>query len=213
MNQKAQFLQAMHFRRACKLFDTQKKITPEDQKYILEVGRLSPSSRGLEQWGFIVLQSEEMKQKLQLACLNQPQVGTACFNMIILAKIADLHPESTYIDKIFSQRFGNEKENRKERYHLFYNSVEDIKLWSISQCYIAATNMMTAAAFIGIDSCPIGGFESEKVRALLNTTEIKTKEINIEGKEIALILCFGYRAKEPWPRNRLPFEEIVKFID
>ncbi|MBI2151663.1 NAD(P)H-dependent oxidoreductase [Candidatus Woesearchaeota archaeon] len=201
-SKKIEFLQAMNFRHACKLFDAKKSIKETDRDYILEVGRLSPSSRGLEPWDFYVLQSAEMKQKLQLACLNQPQVGTASFNVVILAKIKDLHPDSKYMEKML-ERFGVNKEQKTIAYREFYGQVADVKLWCMNQCFIAAANMMTAAAFIGIDSCPIGGFEADKVKSILK----------LKDPEIALIVCFGYRVKEARVKNRRAFEEVVKFVD
>lgn len=47
MNTKTQFLDAMQFRHACKLF-TDQKISKEDLRFILEAGRVSPSSFGVE---------------------------------------------------------------------------------------------------------------------------------------------------------------------
>ncbi len=80
----------------------------------------------------------------------------------------------------------------------------DITQWSITQCHIAAANMMTVAALIGIDSCPIGGFEAEKVREVLS--------YNSNEYEIALIISFGYR-KNPQPeKQRLSFNEIVEYL-
>ena len=50
------FLEAMNFRHACKLFDETKKIPQATLENILEVGRLSPSSFGMEPWKFLVVQ-------------------------------------------------------------------------------------------------------------------------------------------------------------
>ncbi|MBS3123903.1 NAD(P)H-dependent oxidoreductase [Candidatus Woesearchaeota archaeon] len=201
-DKQTEFIQAMNFRHACKLFDTLKIINEEDRDYILEVGRLSPSSRGLEPWDFLVIQSMEMKQKLQLACLNQPQVGTASFNIVILAKTKDLHPGSPYMNTML-ERFGVNKEQKTIAYREFYERVADVKLWCMNQCFISAANMMTAAAFIGIDSCPIGGFEEDKVKSLFK----------LKDEDVALIICFGYRAKEQRSKYRRVFEDVVKFVD
>ena len=40
--------------------------------------------------------------------------------------------------------------------------------WASKQTYIALGNMMTAAAQIGIDSCPIEGFDIQKMNQLLD---------------------------------------------
>lgn len=41
---KQEILDAFHFRHACKQYDPTKKISAEDFDFILETGRLSPSS-------------------------------------------------------------------------------------------------------------------------------------------------------------------------
>ena len=55
-------MEAFHFRHACKEFDPMHKISEEDFKFILETGRLSPSSFGYEPWKFIVVQNKELRE-------------------------------------------------------------------------------------------------------------------------------------------------------
>jgi len=62
---------------------------------------------------------------------------------------------------------------------------------------------MSAAASIGIDSCPIEGFEYQKVDALLG--------IDTSVYQSALVIPFGYRAAEQRGKHRLSFEEVVEF--
>ena len=64
---------------------------------------------------------------------------------------------------------------------------------------------MTAAAFAGIDSCPIEGFEKAKVEEILGLDSSKY--------QVAMVLPFGYRINEQSEQLRLPFEEVVEFID
>lgn len=59
---KESFLNAMKFRHACKVFDEDKKIPDEDFEYILETGRLSPSSFGFEPWQFLVVQNKNLRE-------------------------------------------------------------------------------------------------------------------------------------------------------
>lgn len=61
---KEQILAAYRFRHACKEFDSEKKISDADFQFILETGRLSPSSFGFEPWKFIVLQNPRIREKL-----------------------------------------------------------------------------------------------------------------------------------------------------
>ncbi|WP_235550197.1 nitroreductase family protein, partial [Paenibacillus sp. Soil724D2] len=64
-SKKQEILKAYQFRRACKAFDTNKKITDEDFHFILETGRLSPSSFGFEPWKFVVIQNAALREKLK----------------------------------------------------------------------------------------------------------------------------------------------------
>jgi len=65
------FTKAMEFRHACKEFNESKKIDDETMHYILEAGRKSPSSFGMEGWKFLVITNEELKVKLRPACWNK----------------------------------------------------------------------------------------------------------------------------------------------
>lgn len=201
---KNRFLDAMNFRHACREFDTAKTVSEEEINYILEAGRLSPSSMGMEQWHFLVARGETMKKKLHDACKDQKQVAQASAIVVILAKTADIHPDAPRFREILHQRFGELWEKRLAYYRDYYNSI-NAKEWSVAQCHLAAANMMTAAAFIGIDSCPIGAFKPEKLMETVGADSSKYVP--------ALVIAFGHRAKEPKPRNRLPFDEVVTRLD
>ena len=62
------FMEAMDFRHACKIFDETKKVSDENINYILEAGRKSPSSFGMEPWKFLVITNEELKAKIRPFC-------------------------------------------------------------------------------------------------------------------------------------------------
>lgn len=201
----------MAFRHACKIFDESKKISDEDIDFILEVGRTSPSSFGMEAWKFLVITNEELKAKLRPACWDQVQITSCSHLVIVLAGIDSLKPESGEVEKRFSRR-DMPKENLEFYLGLYASHLEktlssddNIYSWSAKQTYTAAANMMTgAAATIGIDSCPIEGFEKEKVEDILSLDTAKY--------QVALVLPFGYRLNEQSQQLRLPFEEVVEFI-
>ena len=98
------FMEAMDFRHACKVFDDTKKINDEDLKYILEIGRKSPSSFGMEPWKFLVITNDELREKIRPLCWNQPQITTSSHLVIILATIEDVKPESGTPLRKFSRR-------------------------------------------------------------------------------------------------------------
>ena len=76
--------------------------------------------------------------------------------------------------------------------------------WSAKQTYLAAMQMMLAAATLEIDSCPIEGFERESVEQLLG---IDTKKYRV-----SLLLPFGYRIYPQQEHLRRDFDDVVEFI-
>ena len=200
---KQEILDILHRRYACHSFLSDKIIPDSDLEFILETGRLSPSSFGLEQWKFIVVSQAETKAVLQKACFNQPQVGNASHVVVILAKVADLAPDTDYVRALLTREYpGNALQPALENYRQFHD-MTDVPAWSITQCHIAAANMMTAAAAIGIDTCAIGGFMSGEVKTILG----------LDGNryEIALILPLGYCAEPAPEKQRLPLAELVEY--
>lgn len=71
------FLEAMRFRHACKIFDENKKIDEDKFLDILESGRLSPSSMGMEPTRFVIIENTQLKEKLRILCWNQVQITSA----------------------------------------------------------------------------------------------------------------------------------------
>jgi len=203
-------MEAMDFRHACKVFDDTKKISDEDMHTILEVGRKSPSSFGMEPWKFLVITNEALKAKLRPMCWDQPQITTCSHLVIVLAAIENVKVESGVPKQRFLRR---EMPSEKLDFYLtlYARHLEEtlscdknILAWTAKQTYIAAGNMMSAAAFMGIDSCPIEGFEKEKVEEILN---LDTKKY-----QVSLVLPFGYRLNAQSEQLRVPFEEVIQFI-
>ncbi len=198
-----EFMRLLQFRHACKLFDAKRPLARADLDYILEAGRLSPSSLGLEPWRFIVVEDHALRRHLRPACWNQSQITTAGAVIVILALKSELRPESGYAARMLRRLVHSEAE--LEEAMQIYHGIphEGLVAWSVAQCHIAAADMMLAAAALGIDSCPMGGFEPEAVAEVLG--------IDTARYEIALLLALGYRAQPQPPRHRLPLADLVQY--
>ncbi len=202
------FMEAMQARHAAKRFDPDRKIPKEHLEKILEIGRLSPSSFGMEPWRFLVIRDENLKAALRPVCWNQPQITECSDLLVIKALVGPLAPGGDYPRAMLSRR--DLPREMIEAYWKKYDAFsterfrsEGLGCWSTKQCYIAAGNMMTGAMTMGIDSCAIEGFEKEKVERIL--------QIDVAKETLALIVAFGYRIKEAPEKVRLPLEEIVEF--
>jgi len=209
-NMKNHFTNATKFRHACKVFDETKTISDDDMHFILEAGRTSPSSFGMEGWKFLVITNEALKAKLRPACWDQVQITSSSHLVVIVAAIENVKVESGEVEKRFRRR--NMSQEHLDAYIDIYakhlektlSTDENIYHWTSKQSYIALANMMTAAAYIGIDSCPIEGFEKERVEEIL--------ELDTSKWQVSVIVPFGYRLNEQSTQLRLPFDEVVEFI-
>jgi nitroreductase len=217
-SKKQEILKAYQFRHACKAFDTNKKISDEDFHFILETGRLSPSSFGFEPWKFVVIQNAALREKLKpVSGGAKGQLPTASHFVVILARREEgLRLGSIHVNRMFKE-IHHMPEEVVQDWSDFYKSFVETELedndrlifeWSIRQTYIALGNMMTAAAQIGIDSCPIEGFDKKQVTAILQNEGI----INGDDFGVACMVAFGYRQKDPKrPQTRQHLDEIVEW--
>lgn len=217
---KEEILAAFQFRHATKEFDPDKKIPDEDFRFILETARLSPSSFGFEPWRFIVVQNPELREKIKNTAWGAfSKLPEASHFVILLARtILDTKYDSDYLKNHFQTIKNMPAEhmaNYLKRIEEFQK--EDFKLlegdrplfdWASKQTYIALANMMTSAAQIGIDSCPIEGFNTDKMNKLL-----QEEGLIEEGHfAISVMAAFGYRVKDPAPKTRRPYDDLIKWI-
>jgi len=202
-------IDALQFRHACKKFDSQKKISSQELDTILEAARLSPTSFGMEAWKFLVLSSDEIRQKLRPACWDQAQVTDSSHVIVILARPALADPSNEYVLKNFQRRQLSDDVTQAyiEKYRIHMETEVFPRMsayaWCSKQCYIGLSNIMTAAASLGIDSCPMEGFEKDRVESIL---EIDTREF-----EVAVLVALGFRKEDQTPRRRHGLGEMVEF--
>lgn len=202
-------LNALKYRHACKKFDPERQIGEEDLHAILESGRLSPSSFGMEPWKFLVIRDPALRHRLREVCWNQAQITDSSALVVILTKPAAMRPGSDHVQAMFERRQLSQEATQAylQRYREHMESEVEPRMsyyaWASKQCYIALANMMTAAASVAIDSCPIEGFEKTAVEQVL--------EIDSNHYEVAVIVAFGYRAGEQSPLLRSPFEQMVEY--
>lgn len=217
---KQQILDAFQFRHACKEFDPLQAIPEEDFSFILETGRLSPSSFGFEPWKFLIVQNPAVREKLlPFAWGAQKQLPTASHFMILLTRTKPgLLSDSDHIVSIMenTQKLPPEVlQGKSQKYHNFlasdFNLLDNDRAmfeWASRQTYIALGNMMTAAALIGIDSCPIEGFQKDKVEAILKEEGI----LQGDGFGVSCMAAFGYRVRDPREKTRQSADQVVEWV-
>jgi len=214
---KEAILNAFQYRHATKEFDATKLVSNEDINFILQTANLSPSSFGFEPWHFMVVQDKELRELLKPVAWGAPlKLDTASHFVLGLTMKAPMTKwDSDYIMSMMKD-VKQFPEDVIEMYSTFYREFQerdfnldtDKKLfdWASKQTYIALGNMMTAAALIGIDSCPIEGFHQEKAEALLQDKF----GIDTHKYGLSYMAAFGYRKEAPaHAKTRRDFKDII----
>ncbi|EHI97359.1 nitroreductase [Clostridium sp. DL-VIII] len=219
-NKNQELINVFNFRHACKKFDSEKIIPKEDFDTILEAGHLSPSSFGFEPWKFLVVQDKKLREKLYPVSWGAQNSfnGASHFIILLARKKVDTIYSSEYITKIMSEVQNlptDVADGRRKAFESFqkndFNLLENDRFlydWASKQTYIALANMLTAAAFLGIDSCPIEGFNIKEVEKILKEEGI----LDAEHFGVSVMASFGYRAREPYQKTRQPLDDVVQWI-
>lgn len=203
------FSTAVTNRHACKIFDEDKIISLEDKRAIIEFGRMSPSSFGFEPWHFLVISNKELRERLRPACWDQVQITSASFIVIFLTYL----PYNFKSDVQFFEQRARRRVPDDERFAAFKARVmnflaeQNTQEWAKRQAYIALANMLTGAATLGIDSCPMEGFDSQKLKKVL------ADNVDWSIYDPTVIAAFGYRLKEPPQHIREQTDSVATFIE
>jgi nitroreductase len=207
-------LKTLHWRYATKKFDPTRKI-PEETWQVLEQSLLlSPSSFGLQPWKFLVVNNPEVRQTLLGASWNQSQVVDASHLVVFAAK---QEVQEVDVDR-YVNRMAEVQQTSVDALQGFSGMVKgylenppfplDVAEWTKRQTYIALGFFMTAAAMLGVDTCPMEGFEPTKYDEVLGLAE--------QGYTAAVLCPAGYRAEDDKsasrPKIRFRFEDVVQYV-
>ena len=200
------FLEAMQHRFACKLYARKRMLDDSQITNILEYGRLTPTSFGLELWSFHVVKSLEKKEALFHACFDQESVRTSAMTVAVLVRTSAFANPDGDLVHTRGKRFGDPLCVFIDDYRPYYDFLRSegrLDCWLKSQGYLAVANMMTGAAAMGIQSCAIEGFDERKVLRVL--------DVSSDQWQVSLLATFGYPAEEERPKIREDLDSLVTY--
>ena len=201
---------ALNWRYATKQFDASKKLDSETQTALEEALRLAPSSFGMQPWKFVVVESDEIKAKLRPESWDQPQI-TDCSSLIVLAARSAVNQDDidTFIKSIAEARNTTVEElaGYQGMIEGFTGNFDDATRlnWAAKQTYIALGQLMTAAAALKVDTCPLEGINPAKYDEILG--------LEGSGYQTVVACALGYRSEEDKyaaaPKVRYAAEEVI----
>ncbi|MFE3866551.1 nitroreductase family protein [Flavobacterium sp. LS2P90] len=192
-----------------------KKVSGDKIDIIIEAASLAPTSSGLQPFEIMVVTNQEIKEKIRAIGWNQ-SVITDCSHLLVFAAWDTYTAER--INKMFdltNEIRGFKNEGWENYRQMLLNSYpqKDAEVnfqHAARQAYIAFSQAIAAAAFEGVDSTPIEGFDPDALDEILNLRE--------KGLRSCVILPLGYRdADKDWLVNltkvRKSREDLVTLID
>lgn len=195
-----QVKEAIYARRAIKQFDPDHKMTPAEEQELLEATIQAPTSFNIQHWRFVILRDPELRSKIRTEFGNdQAQMTDASILVLFTAdtKAWQKQPERYWV---------NAPTEVSDLLVGWMGPFHDGREWlqrdeAQRSIGMAMQTLMLAAKGMGYDSCPMIGFDIEKVAELINLPD---------DHVIGPMVAIGKGTKAAWPKpGQLELSELV----
>ncbi|MEX1042447.1 MAG: nitroreductase family protein [Pirellulaceae bacterium] len=190
---------AIYQRRSIKHYDPAHRMTEEEIQKLMDSALQSPTSFNIQHWRFVLVRDNALRQELKGAAFGQNQVTDASILLILTADVksfekaperywANAPAETTamMVKMLVGIYDGKEQLQRDE---------------AMRSLGIAAQTIMLAAKALGYDTCPMVGYNPDKVADIINLPE---------DHVLGMMITVGKAIKEAWPKpGQLPLNEVV----
>lgn len=202
------------WRYAVKKFDASHTIPAAHWSALEKSLLLSPSSFGLQPWKFVVVTDAAVKAKLLPLSWNQPQITTSSHLVVFAArKSVSVADADKLIDRMVQVR-GTPRQALQAYRDMMAGFIQnpppgfDAQTWAAKQCYIALGVFMTAAATLGVDTCPMEGINPAGYDEVLGLSK--------DGYATVVVAAAGKRAPDDmfqsFKKVRYEAGEILKHV-
>ncbi|MBD2654014.1 MULTISPECIES: nitroreductase family protein [Synechocystis] len=191
---------AIYQRRSIKHFDPDHRLTPEEERKLLEAAIQAPTSYNIQHWRFLIIRDPQLRQTIRDKYGNQAQMTDASLLILVVADVnawdkdparywRNAPPEvADYLVGAISSFYGGKPQLQRDE--------------AQRSIGMAMQNLMLAAKAMGYDSCPMIGFDLEKVAELVKLPA---------DYAIGPMVAIGKRTEDARAKGgQLPLEEVVK---
>jgi len=193
--------EAAESRRSIRRYEPE-PIPRADLEEMLRLTGLAPSAFNVQPWRFVVVETPELKAKLQAAANGQAQVGAAPAVIVLYSDMADA------LDTLEETVHPNFPAERRPalvegfRGGFATRTSEERERWGLNQSYIALGYLLLVARGLGYHTSAMLGFDPAQVRALLDIPE---------HAQIAALVAVGRGAEEGFTHHRHPVVRVATF--
>ncbi|MCF6321958.1 MAG: nitroreductase family protein [Rhizobiaceae bacterium] len=191
--------EAIKARRAVKEFDANHVMSEAEEKELLSLAMLAPTAYNIQNWRFVVVKDKALREQVKEAAWGQAQVTDSSLFIIMCADLKSWDKEP--------KRYWANADEGVQGFMLpaidaYYRDKDQVQRdEAMRSSGIAAQTLMLAAKSMGYDSCPMDGFDFDKVGELIGLPD---------DHVIAMFVTIGKATKDAWPRaGQLAMDDIV----
>ena len=191
--------EAIETRRAIKKFDSSHKMSPEDVSKLMQHVILAPTSYNQQNWRFVYVTDQSVKEKISVAARGQAQPKDGS---LVVVLCGDMTAWKTEPLRYWKNHPTEKQETVKASLERKYDgNPQNQRDEAVRSCGMAAQTIMLAARQMGLDSCPMVGFEYDELSEL-----IKLPEDHL----IVMMVVVGKRAEDAAVRGgQLPLDQVA----
>ncbi|MCL7743624.1 nitroreductase family protein [Guyparkeria hydrothermalis] len=197
-----QVSEAIESRRAIKQFDPEHELSVAEQDRLIELAMKSPTAFNLQHWRFVVVRDPAQRQAIREVAWDQSQVTDASM-LVILCGRRDVWQQDA--QRVWRGAPAEVREMMHGAIDAYYRDQPQVERDEVMRsCGIAGQTLMLAAREMGLDSCPMDGFDFDAVGRVINLPD---------NHVISFMVAIGKKAADVWPRpGQLGIDE-VRFVD
>lgn len=207
-------------RKTTKAFDPARELTPEQLATVRDLLRFSPSSTNAQPWHFFMATSEAGKRRIASGATgsfayNEAKIMNASAVVVLCARTALDDP---YLQQVLDQetrdgRLANDEARANQHqvrqgYVHKHEAAANLLNWTSRQVYIALGFLLLGAAEMGIDACPIEGFDDAALDAEL--------KLPAQGLKSLVLVALGHRSTQDFnaalPKSRLDEAVVISAL-
>ncbi len=190
---------AIESRRSIKHYDASHEMTAAEVEEILSLAILSPTAFNIQNWRFVVVSDKDLRSKIREVSWDQAQVTDSSLFIVLCADLKSFEKEPQRYWANAPQPVQDFLLPAIENYYQGKDQVQRDE--AMRSCGMAAQSLMLAAKSMGYGSCPMDGFDFDKVGELINLPS---------DHVVTMFVAIGKGTEEAQPRGgQLPLDQVV----
>jgi nitroreductase len=191
--------EAIETRRAIKKFDSTYKMSSEDVSKLMQHVILTPTSYNQQNWRFVYVTDQDVKEKISVAARGQAQPRDGSLVVVLCGDMTAWKTEALRYWKNYpTEKQETIKASLERKYD---GNPQNQRDEAIRSCAMAAQTIMLAARQMGLDSCPMVGFEYDELAKVINLPD---------DHLIVMMVVVGKRTEDASQRGgQLPLDQVA----